>query len=318
MVPVVIQELIGTLHAAQILGYNLTASLAFLTWDICITIDQEVEFVWMTPGTSWSKILFLFLRYFPFFVLIAIQGVAAQFRRKIIIPLHTCESFFLFQFIAIIFTIIAADIVFMIRVYALYNRQRWVTVIMVSLLGIETVASSIMIPYAVTRVTFNLFCYITVPTHIYFGMSLVLLVPPATSFLFILAKQIIAIRDGWGSTPLMVLLIRDGTWGILGLIGVWAINPLIAIIIGKALAHVSHVWFMSVVPSIGCRVILNMQRLKIPSVPPSPTGVQLTTEIAGFESAESESYQMKSLKPQGENPPRQNAAVGQLDADKAV
>jgi hypothetical protein len=61
-----------------------------------------------------------------------------------------------------------------------------------------------------------------------------------------------------------------------------------------------------------------MQRLKIPSVPPSPTGVQLTTEIAGFESAESESYQMKSLKPQGENPPRQNAAVGQLDADKAV
>jgi len=242
--------------------------------------------------------------------------VAAQFRRKIPIPLHTCESVFLFQFIAIIFTTIAADIVFMIRVYALYNRQRWVTVIMVSLLGIETVASSIMVPYAVPRVTFNPLCYITLPTHINVAMSLVLLVPPVTAFLFILAKQIIAIRDGWGNTPLMVLLIRDGTWGIIGLIGVWAVSPLIAIIIGKALAHVSHLWFMSVVPSIGCRVILNMQRLKIPQVPPSST--QLTTEIAGFDSAESESYQMKSLKPQGENPPRQNGAVGQLDADKAV
>jgi len=124
-------------------------------------------------------------------------------------------------------------------VYALYNRQRWVAVIMVSLLGMEAVACSIMVPHTLSLATFNHFCYITIPTYINFVLrfafpsshaahslmvcspihSVVSLLPPVTAFLFILAKQIIGIRDGWGNTPLMVLLMRDGTWGIVGLVG---------------------------------------------------------------------------------------------------
>jgi hypothetical protein len=124
-------------------------------------------------------------------------------------------------------------------VYALYNRRRWVAVITASLLTVEAVACSVMIPLTLSRVTFNPFCYITLPTYINVALrfalpssrvvhslmvcppiySLVSLVPPVTAFFFILAKQIIGIRDGWGNTPLMMLLMRDGTWGIVGLVG---------------------------------------------------------------------------------------------------
>jgi len=68
--------------------------------------------------------------------------------------------------------------------------------------------------------------------------------------------------------------------------------------------------------SQGCRVILNMQRLKTPAQRAHTNDVQLTT--AGFESAESETYQMKSLKPPGVNRPHQSGVVETLVAEKEV
>ena len=63
-------------------------------------------------------------------------------------------------------------------------------------------------------------------------------------------------------------------------------------------------------------MILNMQRLKTPAQRAHTNDVQLTT--AGFESAESETYQMKSLKPPGVNRPHQSGVVETLVAEKEV
>jgi len=298
-------EIIDRFYAAQVVSRNLTASLAFLTWDICITLEQEVQYIWMTPGPLWGiKMVYLFLRYFAFVCLIITQGVAAHFARIIPVPLRLCRSFFLFQIISDVLLVIPADIIFMIRVYALYNRQRWVAVVMASLLTLQIVLCGIMVPHILPKVHFNQICYITLPTAFNVFLSVVALIPPITAFFFILAKQLSGIREGWGTTPLMVLLTRDSLWSITGFVGVWILNPLIAVCIGKSLAHVGHLWFMSVVPSIGCRVILNMQRFKMPTELEHVDGVQLTTDIGG----EWVSYQMTSLKSQDMNLSQQSGS----------
>jgi len=164
---------------------------------------------------------------------------------------------------------------------------------MTSLLGLQIVAIGFVIPHTLPRVNFNLVCHITLPASVNVLLGLISLVPPITTFLFILVKQLIGIREGWGTAPLMILLTRDSSWGVIGLVGVWVANPLVAISIGKPLAHVGHLWFMSIVPSIGCRVILNMQRFKVPRESGDTDGVQLTTGVP--------SYQMTSLESLGVN-----------------
>ncbi|ESK97107.1 hypothetical protein Moror_6328 [Moniliophthora roreri MCA 2997] len=43
------------------------AALVFLVWDILITLDEEIEYIWSKPWTSWIKWSFLFARYFSLF-----------------------------------------------------------------------------------------------------------------------------------------------------------------------------------------------------------------------------------------------------------
>jgi len=229
------------------------------------------------------------------------QGVATNFFHHIPVPLQHCRSFFLFQFIAIGVVSIATDMIFMIRVYALYYRQRWVGVVMVTLLTLETTAIAVIIPRTMSLVNFNFLCGFTIPMRMNVAFSTVCAVPPVIAFCFIGAKQIIALRDGWGKAPLMVLLTRDGSLGVLGLLGVWLVNPLISSVIGGSLVHLSHQWFMSVIPSIGCRVILNMQHFKMPTQSTNTSDhIQLTTPVAGFPLPASE-YHMEPLKSQGLN-----------------
>jgi hypothetical protein len=49
--------------------------------------------------------------------------------------------------------------------------------------------------------------------------SLVSLVLAVTSLVFILAKNIVGIREGWSRSPVMKLVVRDGCLGVMGLVG---------------------------------------------------------------------------------------------------
>jgi len=151
---------------------------------------------------------------------------------------------------------------------------------MATLLGLDIIAFGLVIPYTLRNTQFNPLCFVVIPMRVRIMFSMLGFALPAIAFLFILAKLFVAIHEGWGRTPLMKVVVQDGIWGIVGFIGVWLINPLVGLTTDKSLAYVAHLWFMSIIPLIGCRVILNMQRLKLKSVFVSSNEFTTYVEVA--------------------------------------
>ncbi|KAF8998284.1 hypothetical protein BDQ17DRAFT_819998 [Cyathus striatus] len=53
------------LEFSQALGFAIAANLALLVYDICLTLNTEIEFIWKAPWSS-MKIIYLITRYLIF------------------------------------------------------------------------------------------------------------------------------------------------------------------------------------------------------------------------------------------------------------
>ncbi|KDQ50251.1 hypothetical protein JAAARDRAFT_211842 [Jaapia argillacea MUCL 33604] len=75
-------------------NYSAVSSIVFLVWDIVITLDEEVEFIWQQPCMSPTKWLFLFARY-----------------SSVVMQMFVCPSRLLFSYVADRIAIIEALLV---------------------------------------------------------------------------------------------------------------------------------------------------------------------------------------------------------------
>ncbi|KIJ64951.1 hypothetical protein HYDPIDRAFT_111642 [Hydnomerulius pinastri MD-312] len=76
----------------------------------------------------------------------------------------------------------------------------------------------------------------------------------------ITTKSVLAAQAGWGRTPLVSLLIREGIVVYLALLGLLAF-ALMACIRRDDRSILAVFWFTSIMSIFGCRLILNMERL---------------------------------------------------------
>lgn len=122
-------------------------------------------------------------------------------------------------------------------VHALYDRSRSVIVPLVILFLMENLAMIVTLIVVVPGVSFDAACTVvrSPPSLIIFAyghilstssaiLTLVLYSAAFVSFesvLFILTliKFLVALRSGWGRTPVLFLLVRDGTWAFILIFG---------------------------------------------------------------------------------------------------
>ncbi|KAJ6586998.1 hypothetical protein DFH09DRAFT_241797 [Mycena vulgaris] len=148
------------------------------------------------------------------------------------------------------------EFVMMARVYALYHNNRWVGWGFGCLLLAESIA--------VIAGTF-----ITLPGVHFEPQMLLTNVPHSFAYLGIsaLVSQAIILaltfhrfcRGQWAGTSLGDLLIRDGSIVYL----IFFVTTLAAVIYsigGFSLGMTEYAWYLSITSSVGCRLILNMQR----------------------------------------------------------
>lgn len=123
------------------------------------------------------------------------------------------------------------------QVHALYDRNRNVTVPLVVLFLLENLAMMVTLIFVVPGVTFDATCTVirSPPSLIIFAYGHILLTASAIlilvfysaafvsfeSVLFILTliKFLLALRGGWGRTPVVFLIVRDGTWAFILIFG---------------------------------------------------------------------------------------------------
>jgi hypothetical protein len=187
------------------------------------------------------------------------------------------------------------------QVHALYDRNRNVTVPLVVLFLLENLAMMVTLIFVVPGVSFDATCTVirSPPSLIIFAYGHILLTASAIlilvfysaafvsfeSVLFILTliKFLLALRGGWGRTPVVFLLVRDGTWAFILIFG----SPPLPFSLSTILAHLPHFhpvtlcinagfyvgegdtaiaaiafpWLLSIESFAGARIVLNLHAI---------------------------------------------------------
>ncbi|KAH9008682.1 hypothetical protein EDB85DRAFT_2163994 [Lactarius pseudohatsudake] len=176
---------------------DLIAALAFLVWDILMTLDQEVEAVWTKPNKFYTKWLFFFP--FQIVILYSFRLNALLFvGTRIVFSLHytysDCVKWYIFQEVGTQALIAAVEL----------SSSRIVTSILLLLFIVENIVMIVALVRVVLEIGFDPICTVVHSPP----MLLLIAFVSFETVLFILTlfKFIVALRSGWGRSPSSLLL----------------------------------------------------------------------------------------------------------------
>jgi hypothetical protein len=240
------------------------AAFFFLSWDILITLDDEIEFIWSKPWNSWIKWAFLIARYLS----LALQLIDRFFELTITYSdmphLHTgaLRIFFGLQGLLAFVIMADAEIVMMARVYALYNKNKWVRYGFIGLVLAEALTAVLGVALSFPPSSFDPESILTVTSgsFTYFSISTVI------SQIVVLVLSVIRYKNlyqegHWeGARKLITTLLRDGTLAFCFFV---VISLLMAIYHATNLpfAPDEYAWSISIIAVTECRLILNLEKL---------------------------------------------------------
>ncbi|TFK70785.1 hypothetical protein BDN72DRAFT_502403 [Pluteus cervinus] len=216
--------------------------------------------MWKRPITS-VKCIFFFTRYFAYgFQLCNQYLVTVPFTHSG--TKHTaCLRWFAFQTAGIQTQLWMLEIIILLRVCALYHQSHAVRVTL-SLIFVLQIA---VVVYAAIEtfkdLSFNQYC---MPTHtpkatIWFSLRTFVMHAIFAGLTF--AKRGAAIRDGWSTAPLFVLVTRDGIWVSAAIVCLVVIA--IAALFSRAVVQLIFSWQFTILTICACRLVLNMQKLAL-------------------------------------------------------
>ncbi|KAJ6495695.1 hypothetical protein C8R47DRAFT_369603 [Mycena vitilis] len=290
-----IDKALGT----QVVYQSSLAALAFLVYDILLTLDDEVKFPWTR-----MKMLFLFIRYIPLCVQISVLFIASpELTPPLHFTAHDCFIWQVYQGVATVLVFAAVDYVLILRVYALYYNNPTVRKLVLAAFALEVAGMCVGLGLALPGIQFDEICLVTKisPTLLIYGAATLLF----QTFLFglTLFKFVHAVRDGWGDTPLVGLVMRDGTWAFILLFAVVGGDACLYGLKNHTFSGVLYGWLLSVFSFSGYHVLLNLDRLSDgPRLPTSQSTtnqspVQFTTMI-GTEREADNIHQLSALNAQ--------------------
>ncbi|KAJ6499228.1 hypothetical protein C8R45DRAFT_108924 [Mycena sanguinolenta] len=243
------------------LGFDLhktsIAALAFLIWEHLITLDDEVEYIWRKPWTAWVKIVFLFLRYFPLAIQLCNRILDEMIMQQLDLRPSAVRAWYISQAVVAHLAMTGVEFVMMVRVYAIYRNSRRIAWWFLCLWIVETVVVIAGI-------------FITLPGVDFVPQQFLLSVPHSFAYLAIsaLVSQAIILgltlprffRGQWSGTSLGRLLIRDG-FVVYLVFFVTTATAAVYAITGLSFGMTEYAWYLTIVSTSGCRLVLNMQRL---------------------------------------------------------
>ncbi|KAH6919333.1 hypothetical protein BKA70DRAFT_47775 [Coprinopsis sp. MPI-PUGE-AT-0042] len=248
------QDHLEHLKATQVVGWNFAAAVAFLVYDVLITFPDEVRLIWPIPW-SFTKVVFFFIRYFPI-----VMQMSTQFYG---VPLleyspRGCYIWNVYQALGAILVMGAVDYILILRVFAMYPRNKTVRWLSVILYAAEMSTMAIGIGLSVPQLEFDKHCVVfktPITTLISAGCPIVY-----QAFLFgvTLWKFIVAVKEGWGHVPLVVLLIRDGTWAFLLLFLILSTEAALFGFTPGAYSALIYGWLNTAFSVCGYRILLNL------------------------------------------------------------
>ncbi|PPQ98796.1 hypothetical protein CVT24_003354 [Panaeolus cyanescens] len=250
----------GSAAGAEVVNRSSVAALAFLLWDILITMEDEVNLIW--PRTlSYTKVVYFLIRYIPVFVHISILFVGTELTPYFNFTPYDCYIWQIFQGVAVVTIVTLVDTILILRIHALYHGNNVMRIIVFICFGLEIIGMTIGLIISLPKITYDHICLTLSFPHsiILYGASSIAF----QTFLFIITlyKFIQAARSGWGDVPLIVLLVRDGTWAFFMLFAIYAGQGFVFLLSNKAYSGVLYAWILTAFSFAGYRILLNISKL---------------------------------------------------------
>ncbi|RPD65624.1 hypothetical protein L226DRAFT_237198 [Lentinus tigrinus ALCF2SS1-7] len=246
---------------------NLTSDLAcaataFLVWDMLIHLDEEVEYIWRGPH-SWVKWAYVFIRHVPYLVQCSILvGLVAMAAKGHVYEMVQCKAWIAYQLGANEVLTVVVEIILIVRIYAMYNRNWIVTTAVYVLFVAEIVAMCTILALTVPKFEFTRQCLITSTPNLFLSYWTISLAFETVLFLLTLYKffSVLEITQ-FHRQPIMVTLVRDGTWAYAIIFAIMLLNTLMYELEKNTLAGICYFWELSVMSYAGSHVLLNLRRL---------------------------------------------------------
>jgi len=281
-------------------GYSSVAAMVFLIWDILITLDDEVEYIWPSPWTI-PKFCFFFLRYFTLSLHITTMFLGTP---PYTFTARQCYGWGVYQALASLLLITTVDYVLLVRIFAIYPRNRAVKWITIGGYITELVIVAVGFGLSVPKLVTDEYCTVLDAPPTFVVAAGAPIVFQAFLFVLTMVKFTQALKEGWGDVPLMRLLVRDGTWAFILLFAIFIGEALLYGFAPSAYTSILYGWLNTAFAFCGYRILLNING----TGQPAPRGqtdtstrptIQFTTVIPrGADTVdpdESYSYSMDAL-----------------------
>ncbi|KAH7909935.1 hypothetical protein BJ138DRAFT_164644 [Hygrophoropsis aurantiaca] len=242
----------------NLLTASSASALAFLVWECCTTLADEVEYIWSKPNVLLIKWLYLLTRYVGLLSLLLTPffGYGSSL---------SCLAWIAIQMGEVQAMITLVEIVLMMRVHALYNRDPRMLAFLIFLILVATVGPMTGMALIAPKMQFSPTCAVlSIETSLTF-ISYIFSVTESILLLLTIAKCIHTFRKTTREIPVITLMLRDGTLAFFALVAMVLPMSIVLTVVDGAFISVLHPWFIAVYSCAGCRVVLNMQRLAIES-----------------------------------------------------
>ncbi|KZT39409.1 hypothetical protein SISSUDRAFT_1045565 [Sistotremastrum suecicum HHB10207 ss-3] len=274
------QELITALSQLRAVNYSLASALGWLVYDTICNAPSEIDLIWRAKW-SFPKFLYIFARYWGIFLL----GFELGVNTSVTLGLDFCKFWFWFYSFSgfVVFTT-TVNIIFLLRIHALYNRSKKVLALLIGLVLLEfgtelyvTLDQAIHDDVIARPVPFFPGCLLGngvtdralvawVP-NLFVGFSFFVLTmiklyqtlrdryPQSGGVLQLSSRQI---KGSLG--PMLTMFIRDGALFFFLLFGVSVVCTVMTVVFKHtSLVELAYPWLIAVYAYSGSRLILNLR-----------------------------------------------------------
>jgi len=251
------------------------AAIALLVYDLCLTFSQEVEHIWSEAWTI-AKCLYIIARYYAPIHL----AITFAVDTRLGLTVAFCKQYFLFWGIGPILYTTLLNIIFVMRIHAIYNRSVRILALLIFLLVGEfctELAITIISTKDTMATTFVLppvlqwpGCLSGAPTTMALlgwvptlCVALIFFILTAMKFIHLVQVQSSGEKFSFKNfkifSPFFMAFFRDGTIYFLLIFSILLVCTCISLTIKTPLASVGFPWLVATYSFSATRLVLNVR-----------------------------------------------------------
>lgn len=237
-------------------SYGAVSAVMWMLYDTAIHFDVEMDCIWRRPK-NWVKYAYGFVRYIPILNGGAVLALTADRRY----PPSGCRGWIIDQLVVIECVTVVVELILMLRVYAMYNRNKVIAGMIALGFAAEVALMVTTLALVIPRQTFTPDCLVASSPGIYMAYWLSSLCFETFLFALTLYKFFQGITLDRRRHSVLFLFVRDGTWAYAIIFAAMLLNTLMYQLVTTPLAGMGYFWALSVMSFAGSHVLLNIRRL---------------------------------------------------------